>query len=419
MSLRCHHFAPVLIGLMLLSSGVFAAGPVFSDSTSMSEWVRTLAAEEMGGRGNGEPGALAASDSIAGWFSLAGLKPFPGQDDWFQDFPFSVDETDVATGRNVLGWLPGAGELGERIIVIGAHYDHLGLKRSEDGAEVLGFYPGAEDNASGVAALVALAERLATDDKASRRSCLFVAFAGEEIGLLGSAWLVAHPLWEDGVVDLMLNLDSIGRLRDDRLYVGGLGSSPVLRDLVVKANVRHGLALELSDSGWGASDHVSFNAAGIPVLFFFTGPHPQYHTVDDGWGLVTFEGLVRVTDFTADVAEIALSRPDGFPYTAQTELPLVGSSQNGRDRAWLGTIPDFVEGVEGVRLAGVMPGGPAEETGLRKGDVLVKLGDTDITGLPDLTVALQSHGAGRSVPVVVMREGERLTFLVTLRSRPR
>lgn len=419
MSRRCHLFAAGLLCLFSLSTVATAGGIADPDTTTLVERVRTLAADEMGGRATGSPGARAAADSIVAWFAGAGLTPAPGLDGWFQDFPVSLNETDKGLGRNVVGWLPGRGDLAERLLVIGAHYDHLGLKLSDDGREILGVYNGAEDNASGVAALTDIAAMLSARDDVSRRGCFFVAFSGEEIGLLGSSWLVEHPPWDATAVDLMLNLDSVGRLRNDRLYIGGLGSSPILRDLVVAANGAHGLTLELSNSGWDASDHVSFNAAGIPVLFFFTGPHPQYHTVSDCWDLVAYTGLARVVAFVADVLDGVLTRPDGFPYTAQSELSMRDMSQAGKERAWLGTIPDFVEGVEGVRLAGVMAGGPAEESGLREGDVLIKLGDHTIAGLPDLTVALQSYGAGRAVVVAVMRDGERLMFRVTLRSRSR
>ena len=414
MSRRCHPLAAVLITVLAACGGAVA-----SEEAALVQRVRILADEEMAGRATRTAGALAAADSVAVWFARAGLSPLPALDGWFQDFPLSPDDPAAGTGRNVLGWLPGDGALAERVLVLGAHYDHLGLQLADDGRTVLGVYHGAEDNASGVSVLVELAARLAAGPGGERRSCLFAAFAGEEIGLLGSSWLVKHPPWEPAAVDLMLNLDSVGRLRDGRLYVGGLGSSSVLRPLVVEANAGHGLDLELSDSGWDASDHVSFNAAGIPVLFLFTGPHPQYHTVADRWDLVSGEGLARVAAYAADLAAAARARPGDFPYVAQADLPPRDPSTRGRDRAWLGTIPDFVEGVAGVRLAGVMPGGPAEESGLQAGDVLVELAGRVIGGLPDLTAALQAHGAGESVGVVVERAGERLSFLVTLRQRPR
>ena len=384
---RCHLIA---VGLGSLLAAVLAdAGTIAApDSAGLMYRVKILAAEEMAGRGNGTAEALAAADSIAVWFANAGLRTIPAQEGWFQDFPLSGNDATAGFGRNVLGWLPGEGALAERVLIIGAHYDHLGLKLADDGETVAGIYHGAEDNASGVSVLVEVAGLLAAESDDERRSCLFAAFAGEEIGLLGSSWLVNHPVWMPGAADLMLNLDSVGRLRDDRLYVGGLGSSPVLRALVADANAGHGMRLELSDSGWDASDHVAFNASGVPVLFMFTGPHPQYHTIEDRWERISGAGLVRVASYACDVATSVMCRAGAIPYSAQAELPPRDPASRGRERAWLGTIPDFVEGIDGVRLAGVMPGGPAAESGLQAGDVIVQLGDHAIAGLPDLTVAL-------------------------------
>ena len=412
MSRTCHP----LVLCLLAAASIASAAEAPSDTLSLMTRVRTLSAPALGGRATGSPGARAAADSIVAWFETVGLAPVG--DGWFHDYPLRADPTNPARGRNVLGRLPGAGALADRLMLIGAHYDHLGWKLSSDGADTLGYHPGAEDNASGIAALIDLAARLSADVHPDRRTVIFAAFSGEEIGLLGSRALAADPPWPADALDLMINIDSVGRLRAHRLYVGGLGSSPPLRRMVEDANRAHGLALELSESGWDASDHVSFNTAGVPVLFFFTGPHPQYHSVDDTWDLVRYAGLARVIDYVADVAEAARIRIDRFPYTAQAPSPAPASGRGG-SRAWLGTIPDFVDGVDGVKLAGVMPGGPAEETGLRAGDVLVRLGEHAIGGLPDLTRALQSYGAGSTVEAEVRRDGTRMTFTVTLRSRPR
>ena len=174
------------------------AGAAPADESALLHRVRILAHEDMAGRATGTAGALAAADSVAGWFARTGLSPPPALGGWFQDFPLSPDDPAGGTGRNVLGWLPGEGALAERVLVIGAHYDHLGLQLADDGRTVLGVYHGAEDNASGVSVLVALAAQLAAHPGGERRSCLFAAFAGEEIGLLGSTWLARHPTWLPG-----------------------------------------------------------------------------------------------------------------------------------------------------------------------------------------------------------------------------
>lgn len=411
--------------LLLATSAVAAlaapavARAVDGDGQAMLERVRTLSADDLQGRGNGTAAALAAADTIARWFAAAGLEPPPGCRDRFSDFALSGPGLDGRPARNVLGWSPGRGALADELVVLGAHYDHLGLALGPDGATVTGIYRGAEDNASGVAVLVDLARRLHADAApADRCALLFVAFAGEEVGLQGAAAALRAAPLAGRRVRLMLNLDSVGRLRGDRLYVGGLGSSPRLRPLVEDVNRGHGLGLELSDGGWDASDHVIFNAAGIPVLFLFTGAHPQYHTVQDRWDLVEPRGLARVADFARDLAAAVAAAPGGFPYAPQAELPPAGA-ERGKTRAWLGTIPDFVENTGGVKLSGVMPGSPAEEAGLAAGDVLVAMEGSAVADLAGLTALLQAHGAGETVTVTVVRGGERRDFAVTLRARPR
>jgi Peptidase family M28/PDZ domain len=386
----------------------FAATP----SERMMSRIRLLSDQSLAGRDSGSPGARAGADSIASWMRSAGLQTLPGRDGYLQEFVLNDREHAGLVGRNVLGRLPGRGSLADRFVIIGAHHDHLGVR--PDGS---GYYPGAEDNASGITVMLEIAARLHALDAPDRRACLFIAFSGEEIGLQGSRAFVESEQMPLGGVDVMLNLDSVGRLRDSRLYVGGLGSSPVLRDLVTGVNARHDLKLELSDSGWDASDHVSFNTAGVPVLFLFTGPHPQYHSSQDTWDLIPPDGLALVRDYAADLASVLLTSRHDFPYVADDTLPVEPRGVK-KKRAWLGTIPDFVDKVEGVMLSGVMPDSPAQESGLQKGDVIVRVGDTTIAGLPDLTVALQAHAEGEMVEVEFTRDGVRRSIPVTLRKRP-
>lgn len=400
---------PIVVVVTVFAASVAAASPI--------DLVRSLSSPAMAGRDSGAPGAAAAADTIAAHFAAAGLEP-AGTDGWFQPVSLGGEAHAGRTCRNVVGRLVGAGPHADRWLIVGAHYDHLGVRLDDDGAPD-GFYPGAEDNASGVAALCELA-RLAVDGEPPDRSILFVAFTGEEIGLQGSRRFVDDPPVSLDAVDLMMNLDSVGRLRDDRLYVGGVGSAEGLRDLIVDVNRSHRLELQISEGGWDASDHVSFNTAGVPVLFLFTGPHPQYHSVDDTWDLVEAEPLGRVVSFAESLIVRLGRRVEPFVYRAFTDLPDEDAAPvRGRKRAWLGTIPDFVDDVSGVKLAGVMPGSPAEEAGLVKGDVLIAFDGEEIASLEDLTVALQTHGEGEMVRIVFEREGERRTLPVTLRRRPR
>ena len=407
------------LACLLVLLGATTAPLHAADTDLMIARIRSLSDVSLLGRGNGSPQAAAAADSIARWMAAAGLRPPAGPASRFRDFELGGVGFEGLTGRNVLGWLPGRGSLADEIVVVGAHYDHLGADGSVDADGRPVYYPGAEDNASGIAVMLQLAADLETGDgETPRRGCLFIAFAGEEIGLQGSAAFVGDPVFPLERVAVMLNIDSVGRLRGGRLYVGGLGSSPDLRALVRDANAEHGLDLELSDSGWDASDHVSFNAAGVPVVFLFTGPHPEYHSPRDTWDLIPVDGLARVASYASDLLAGLLFRPEPLPYTADGALPRRHDPGPRRKRAWLGTIPDFLENVQGVKLAGVMPDSPAAEAGLAKGDIIIGFGDMEISSLSDLTVALQTHREGEAVRIRFRRGEVERILPITLRKRP-
>jgi len=280
-----------------------------------------------------------------------------------------------------------------------------------------------------VAVLVEVARLLAAGDTvgggdSDARAVVCVAFAGEEDGLQGSAFFVGELPAPRDSLDAMLNFDSVGRLRDDRLYVAGVGTSAALPELVAAANAAHGLHLEISRGGWEASDHVSFNAIGVPVLFLLTGPHEQYHTPADDWTLVAPAALVSVTDFARDLAGGLRRCPGPLVYTAVGEPPPSRRAPDSRDaggggtrRAWLGVIPDFVEGAGGVKLAGVMPGSPAAAAGLARGDVLVAFAGRPVADLQTYTRELYAHAPGDTVTVEVRRGAAIVTFLVALAAR--
>lgn len=400
------------------AGGGVAAAPERAevDSLALLCRVRTLAEPRFAGRGNGTPELLAAADTIAAWFRAAGLLP-AWPEGYFQDFPLAGEEGRGGRGRNVAGLLPGRGEQASRRLVIGAHYDHLGLAAGGNG-----FHPGADDNASGVATLVELARLLAEQPGPDLRGVLLVAFAGEEIGLLGSAHFVREPPAPLASIDAMINLDTVGRLRAGRLYVGGAGTAAVFPGLLTEINLRHGLDLEVGLGGWDASDHVSFNAAGVPVLFLFTGAHEQYHTPTDDWTLVSPSGLARVAAFAADLAAELRARAGPWPHLAPAgEVSARAETASPRaagERAWFGAVPDFVEGAGGLLLAGVMPGSPAAAAGLRRGDVIVGFAGRQIADLASFTAALRAHGPGDAVEVEVRRDGDALRHTVTLARRP-
>lgn len=318
------------------------------------------------------------------------------------------------TAYNLIGWLEGRDPvLRDEVIVIGAHYDHLGLGGPNSLAPREGdIHPGADDNASGTAGLLELARRLAAAPSRPKRSLLFIAFSAEEKGLLGSAYFVDHPTTRNKRLVAMLNMDMIGRLRDNRLTVQGVGTSSVWRPLLADANTRHGLSLALGESGFGPSDHASFYKRNIPVLFFLTGSHPDYHRPSDTPDKINYAGERQVLALIGDVIQSTANLPAPPDFVApKTSDP--AERARGGFRVSLGTIPDYAAEISGVKLAGVREGSPAATAGLQAGDVIVGLAGRDIKSVYDYTYVLQELEPDREVEIIVERNGRRLTFKLT------
>jgi hypothetical protein len=326
---------------------------------------------------------------------------------------------------NVLGLLPGAGPaVAAECVVVGAHYDHLGLGGETSMAPgVSAVHPGADDNASGVAALLQIAGALAAGGP-NRRTVLFAAFGAEELGLLGSAWLVkalpaACPLEK---LQLMVNLDMVGRPSRGKVYVDGADTAKGLRAAVAGwADWRPRIPLQLAfgGDGYGPSDHTSFYARGVPVLFLFTGAHGDYHRPTDTADKLDPEGL-------AAVARLAFRAARGAAQGPRLEVvrapPPPGTGGERPERrgygAYLGAVPDFEERKEpGILLTGTRPGSPAEGAGLRAGDVLLELGGQRLASLQDLAYALRARRPGDAVELVWKRDGATVRGQVTLGER--
>lgn len=323
-----------------------------------------------------------------------------------------------ARTQNVAGVVRGRDpQLASEAVVIGAHYDHLGLGRHNalDPDAAGQVHPGADDNASGTAAVMELARTVAARRDDLRRSVIFLAFSGEELGLLGSAYYTEHPLWPLAKTVAMLNLDMVGRVRDGKVYVGGVGTSPVFPKLLEESNTS-GLHLESSRSGYGSSDHTSFYISDVPVLFFFSGLHPDYHRATDTADKINFGEEARVGDLVLRVA-MALASGEPRPQFTRVQEPrpvgATGSSGGGYG-AYFGSIPDMGAEVEGVKFADVRDGSPAARAGLRRGDVLVEFAGAAIKNLYDFTFQLRAHRPGEEVRVIVLRGGERVEATVKL-----
>lgn len=320
---------------------------------------------------------------------------------------------------NVIGYLPGRdSNLKNQYIVIGAHYDHLGRgERHSLAPRQIGMvHHGADDNASGVSGMLQLAREFSKHRDRLKRSIVLGAFAGEELGLLGSDYYTSHsPIPLDQVV-AMINLDMIGRVSKNRLYVAGAGTSPNFRHLLEEANKQTGFELSFSSSGYGASDHTSFTKHNIPVLFFFSGLHSDYHKPSDTWDKINASDGARVVSLIYEVVRRLEATPERPLYVRVSEPGPVTGGGSGYG-AYLGSVPDFGEIEHGVRFADVRDNSPAAKAGLKGGDILIEFDGKKIDNLYDLTYALRSHQPGDTVVVVVLRDQQKISKTVTLEKR--
>jgi hypothetical protein len=383
--------------------------------------IRFLTDEGLQGRATGSPGADSAATYLARRFSEVGLQPAAGG--WFQTFTVSREApairptmTGPVVGKNVIGILPGRDPvLRNQTVVLGAHYDHLGLGGfgSLDPDSNGRVHNGADDNASGVAGLIQVAARLAASPPA--RTVVFIAFSGEELGLLGSAHYVKEPIYPLSSTLAMVNLDMVGRLRNGHLIVYGVRSAKEFPALLDSLNWYAGFDLKAQGDGYGPSDQSSFYAVKKPVLHIFTDLHEDYHRTTDDWQKVNVDGLKRVADFTLGLVTALANRraPLSFlqppaPLPAQTSNHPVTSGYG----AYLGTVPDMTGTPGGVRLVGVRAGSPAEKAGLRGDDIITRIGSAETPDLQAMTDVLRSHRPGDTVDIVVRRG----TGITTLRA---
>jgi len=318
--------------------------------------------------------------------------------------------------KNVIAVLEGEGPLANETIVIGAHYDHLGLGGAGSLAPwTTAIHNGADDNASGTATLLEIAHRLATSGKKPNRRIVFMAFTGEERGLLGSAHYVREPRFPLDSTIAMFNLDMVGRLTDDKLIVYGTGTAKEFEPLVDKLGEKHGFKLTKHPGGFGPSDHSSFYSKKIPVLHFFTGTHSDYHRPSDDSDKLNIAGMRRIADIVVDVVEATDAEKTRPEYVQIKKVEVIGGGDG--DRPYFGSIPDFSENTEGYAISGASPGSPADKGGLKGGDVIVRLGESKIANLEDFDSALRKYKIGDKVKVVVKRGGKEVELEVTLEKR--
>ncbi len=319
-------------------------------------------------------------------------------------------ERERQTGHNVVGYLPAttgaAGAVTRPWVAIGAHYDHLGRGTAggslADQEQPNQIHHGADDNASGTAAVLAIAETLSAQPRA--RNLIVAFWSGEELGLIGSAHFVATPPVPVEDLAAYLNFDMVGRSTDNKLTVQATGSSDMWPKLLEQANVAAGFDLALQPDPYQPTDVSSFNQAGVPSLAFFTGAHVDYHKPGDTAEKINYEDLDRIAAFAASIARRLLDANEAPPFT-KVEQPTTSGGRTGL-RIFTGTIPDYATEVKGLLLGGVIGGGPAEQAGLQKGDVIVEIAGQSIANIYDYTYALELLKIGEPAKVIYLRGGE-------------
>lgn len=377
--------------------------------SNLKKDVSFLAADQLEGRAIGTEGEEQAAQYLADRFKQLGVEP-KGTSGFFQEFTVSkpsnpheeaVIGTDGVgiTGRNVVGFIDNKAE---KTIVIGAHFDHLGfggvgsLHRGDSA-----IHNGADDNASGTAALLALAEILKHQKHQS--NFLFIAFSGEENGLWGSNYFVKNPTIDLETVNFMINMDMVGRLNEEKtLAINGVGTSPSFVSALDMVNA-DSLKLVTSESGVGPSDHTSFYLQDLPVLHFFTGQHEDYHKPSDDSEKINYEGLLKVVRYIERLVG-KLDEESKLAFTKTKD----SSGDSPRFTVSLGVVPDYLFDGKGMRIDGVSEDKPAQAAGLQKGDVIVQLGDSTIVDMMSYMRALSAFQKGDEAKVWYEREGQKL-----------
>lgn len=372
--------------------------------------IEVLADDKLKGRAIGTQGEIIAATYIRERFKAMGILP-KGTEGYLQAFTFTPKTDPHAeieygegnseksiTGRNVIGFIDNNAE---NTIIIGAHYDHLGM--GQDGSLHRGepmVHNGADDNASGVAVMLYLADKLLEGN--TNNNYVFIAFSGEEMGLLGSNYFVKNPTINLKKVNYMINMDMVGRLKKNKvLAIYGTGTSPSWQETIEKANSNHTFDFKLNTSGVGPSDHTSFYLQDIPVLHLFTGQHVDYHKPSDDLEKLNYDGMLQISNFIYRIiSEIDSEGKLTFTKTVNE------SDDVPRFKVSLGVVPDYLYDGTGLRLDGISENRPAQKADLQKGDVVVQLGEYEVKEIKSYMRALSKFKYGDTTTVKVDRNGK-------------
>ncbi len=324
-----------------------------------------------------------------------------------------------AKTSNILGKIEGTDPiLKNEVVVIGAHRDHLGYGTygSLYEGDVKLIHHGADDNASGTAGVLALANELTSSGYKPKRTIVFMLFGAEEAGLLGSSYFTKSALFSKMNVVSMINMDMIGRLADNKLVIYGTGTAPEFIPILDENNKKYAFNTTYSADGYGPSDHSSFYSKDLPVLAFFTGLHSDYHKPSDTWDKINYEGELKILEMVEDVAKDVIDMPVKPTFT-KVSISNKENQSLGGIKVYLGTIPDYSSSVEGLQLSGVKPGSPAEKGGLMANDIVIKFGKLDIKNIYDYTAALGEYKPGDEVEIIVKRGNDTVNLKVIMGSR--
>ncbi len=388
-----------------------------ADVANIKQHIYYLASDKLGGRSPGTKGEKLAQKYIMSEFKKYGLQP-KGDKGYLQSFTYHVSRNPHDTveakdgveykGANVIGYLDNGQPY---TIIIGAHYDHLGdgtrgnsLEANPKGK----IHHGADDNASGVAGVLELARIFTSNGVKEKYNLLFMCYSAEEAGLIGSKYYTNHPILPLDKADCMINMDMIGRLNDStrKVIVYGTGTSNVWEPLL--KNTKSDLILKFDSAGVGPSDQTSFYLKDIPVLFFFTGQHSDYHKPTDVADKINYPGEKAVIDLIAQVVDSIQNYPKvAFQKTATKE------SKSTSFKVTLGIMPDYSYDKEGVRVDGVSDNKPAQKAGLKADDVILQLGEYKVKDIYSYMDALNKYKKGDTTKVIISRGGEKKEFSVT------
>jgi len=384
-----------------------------SNKESIKKDIEYLASEELEGRFPGTNGEDLAANYIAEKFEKFGLTKLTGS--YFQDFNFTLpsspheevkfnEETNSKIdAKNIIAFIDNNKK---NTVIIGAHYDHIGYggQYSLDRG-VNEIHNGADDNASGTAMLISLAKQLKNRNDL-KNNYLFIAFSAEELGLIGSRYFVNSEIFDSESINFMINLDMVGRLNEEReLSIYGVGTSSIFKQVVNSLN--NNFKLKIISDGTGPSDHTSFYNKDIPVLFFNTGSHENYHRPSDDVDLINYEGISEISNYVIDIIdELETYNKLEFKETISNQTTV------SRFNVSLRVMPDYVFESEGMKADQIIKGGPADEAGLIDGDVIIMVGEYEVKDVYDYMNSLSKFEEGDITKVFVLRGDKKLEFIV-------